>query len=228
MTTRQIPTRAGVMLAAAWVLAAGPVGLAQEPKETKAADTNRIVLSLTDGTRLACVPEAQKLAVETPYATLNVPFAALKAVTFDRKEKGQADLQLKNGDKVRGKVALESLKVKTLFGEFSVPMVHVQEITGWDAELATKKTIPDTPQNRSLCINNLRLLDHAKEVLAIKNNWVTGHIIAATPEAIWALLDPYIDGTAPLKCPSGGTYKYNPIDVAPECSIPGHKYDPNQ
>jgi hypothetical protein len=74
---------------------------------------------------------------------------------------------------------------------------------------------------RSLCINNMRLLDHAKEVLAIKYNWTSGQAIAESDEAIWALLDPFIDGTNLLCCPQapGKHYIYGPIDATPKCPV---------
>ena len=54
---------------------------------------------------------------------------------------------------------------------------------------------------RGMCINNLRLVDHAKQVLAIKFNWTSGQTMAASDALIWAILDPYIDGTHVLSCP---------------------------
>jgi hypothetical protein len=72
----------------------------------------------------------------------------------------------------------------------------------------------------SVCINNLRLISHAKEAAAIKNNLQDGAQV--TP----ADVNSYIDGGFDkLKCPQGGTYTLNPVGKAPECSVPGHKYD---
>ena len=74
---------------------------------------------------------------------------------------------------------------------------------------------------RGLCMNSLRLIDHAKEVLAIKNNWTSLQVIAASEGAIWTILDPYIDGTNTLYCPDAGTlhYVYNAVDVTPTCPV---------
>jgi prepilin-type N-terminal cleavage/methylation domain-containing protein len=74
---------------------------------------------------------------------------------------------------------------------------------------------------RSLCINNLRLVDHAKEVLSIKNGWTSGHAIGADNAAIWSQLDVYIDGTNFLTCPdaTGTHYVYGNVDVTPECPV---------
>lgn len=76
---------------------------------------------------------------------------------------------------------------------------------------------------RGLCINNLRLIDHAKEVLAIKLDWTTGQNIGSGAVA-WSNLDPYIDGTNCLNCPEttpGTHYNYNPIDSNPTCTVVG-------
>ena len=101
---------------------------------------------------------------------------------------------------------------------------------------------------RSLCINNLRLIDHAKEALAIKFNWTAGADVAGDPAALpaarWAVLMGYIDGgTAAnvLQCPenksdvAGGAnhYTYNPVDTTPVCpkatdlSFTEHVYSPD-
>ena len=85
---------------------------------------------------------------------------------------------------------------------------------------------------RSLCINNLRLIDHAKVTLAIQNSWTSGQIIADTPEAIWAVLDPRIDGANQLECydAPGKHYLYGPIGATPRCpaadTFTEHVYEP--
>ena len=83
------------------------------------------------------------------------------------------------------------------------------------------------------CINNMRLIDHAKEVWAIKTGATTGQAIAESPEAIWVKLSPYVDSTNVLSCPQarGKPYLYGPIDTAPRCPVENqfteHVYTPN-
>jgi len=70
--------------------------------------------------------------------------------------------------------------------------------------------------NANTCINNLRLLDQAKQQWALDK----GKDAAAVPSA--QDLVPYFrDGTLPA-CPDGGTYTLNAVGVLPTCSIPGH------
>lgn len=86
---------------------------------------------------------------------------------------------------------------------------------------------------RSLCVNNMRLIDHAKEVLAIKLGWTSGQDIG-TGAVAWSNLDPYIDGTNVLNCPetvAGTHYAYQPIDTTPSCTVVStfteHVYEPD-
>jgi len=69
------------------------------------------------------------------------------------------------------------------------------------------------------CINNLRLIDGAKQQWALE----MGKKAADTPS--WSDVKPYIargPNEAIPKCPSGGTYTIGTIGARPECSIAGH------
>ena len=73
---------------------------------------------------------------------------------------------------------------------------------------------------RNECINNLRVIDAAKQQWALDKN--------ATLDAVPTVKDllPYFrDGTFPV-CPSGGTYSINSVTELPTCSIPGHVLPP--
>ena len=73
----------------------------------------------------------------------------------------------------------------------------------------------------SLCVNNLRLVHHGKEVVAIKEVWTNGYALLA---ADIAQINTYIED-APLNCPVGTTnnvYTFNAIGTDPECPL-----DPN-
>jgi hypothetical protein len=68
------------------------------------------------------------------------------------------------------------------------------------------------------CINNLRMIDSAKDQWAIENSKSTGDAVTGADIA------DYIRGGVPV-CPQGGEYKLNAIGEKPTCSVPGHSLD---
>jgi hypothetical protein len=68
----------------------------------------------------------------------------------------------------------------------------------------------------AVCINNLRLIDGAKQQWALEAQKPPGTLL--TP----ANLMPYMKSNALPVCPAGGVYTLNPIGLAPICNIPGH------
>ena len=70
------------------------------------------------------------------------------------------------------------------------------------------------------CINNLRLIDSAKQQWALEQRKL------ATDTPTWEDLRPYV-GSGPTgelpKCPAGGDYKINQVGSKPTCSIPTHQ-----
>jgi TolA-binding protein len=68
----------------------------------------------------------------------------------------------------------------------------------------------------SLCANNLRVIQAAKQQWALDNKKPEISIPTA------ADLAPYLPNRAMPVCPDGGTYTINPISVPPTCSIPNH------
>lgn len=67
------------------------------------------------------------------------------------------------------------------------------------------------------CINNLRMIDAAKEQWALENNKREGDIPKEEDIA------PYIKGgTLPI-CPAGGNYTIGPIGIDPTCTQPRHR-----
>lgn len=70
----------------------------------------------------------------------------------------------------------------------------------------------------SLCVNNLRLVAHAKEVVAIKHAWTDGYRLRASDIAE---INSYLED-APLSCPVGtatDTYFFNRIGEDPVCPL---------
>lgn len=74
----------------------------------------------------------------------------------------------------------------------------------------------DTAQ-RNACINNMRMIDSAKQQWALENQKEADAL--PTP----ADLDRYLKtGFAGLQCPKDGTYTINSLELKPTCSITGH------
>jgi|SRR6185312_13877708 len=68
------------------------------------------------------------------------------------------------------------------------------------------------------CINNLRLIEAAKEQWALENNKTNSEI----PK--WGDISIYLnrgDGVI-LKCPQGGIYSLQKVGVHPTCTYPSH------
>jgi competence protein ComGC len=74
----------------------------------------------------------------------------------------------------------------------------------------------DTAQ-KNQCINNLRIIDGAKQQWALENNKTADAIPTAQD------LDKYIPkGFNSLHCAKDGTYTINKVGEAPTCSVPEH------
>jgi hypothetical protein len=75
-----------------------------------------------------------------------------------------------------------------------------------------------TPEQMQLtvCVNNLRLIDGAKQQWALEKQKPSGTLLTA------ADLAPYLKTNTLPACPAGGVYTLNPVGFSPICNIPGH------
>lgn len=71
-----------------------------------------------------------------------------------------------------------------------------------------------TRAQTTICINNLRQIDGAKEQWALAS-------LASTGTVDEVAVNEYIKGGSP-SCPVQGTYSYNVLGVSPACSVTGH------
>ena len=84
------------------------------------------------------------------------------------------------------------------------------------ALIATPNFIQARDRSRSSsCINNLRVIDSAKEQYALENNASTGDATTS------AMITAYLKNNAMPTCPAGGTYDTSPIGSLPVCSLSG-------
>jgi predicted RNase H-like nuclease (RuvC/YqgF family) len=87
------------------------------------------------------------------------------------------------------------------------------------AAFATRYGLAVTNSEQAMtaaCINNLRVIDGAKQQWALENQKPASALLTA------ADLTPYLRGNALPVCPAGGVYTLNPVGIAPICNIPGH------
>jgi uncharacterized membrane protein YjfL (UPF0719 family) len=68
------------------------------------------------------------------------------------------------------------------------------------------------------CVNNLRMIDFAKEQWAAENEKDASAV--PTPQDLDPLMEKPFEQ---MVCPLGGTYSINAVGQKPTCSIPGHK-----
>ncbi len=69
---------------------------------------------------------------------------------------------------------------------------------------------------KNICINNLRMID------AAKNQWAMDNKKQGSDMPTESEIVPYLKNHEMPKCPVSGVYKINPAAELPTCSIPGH------
>ena len=103
-----------------------------------------------------------------------------------------------------------------------VEIMIVVAIIGLLAAIAIPSFIKARTESQTKsCINNLRILDAAKEQAAIEQGWATGDAIGTGSSAETQALA-YVKSNTMPDCPASGTYTWNNIGTDPECNISGH------
>ncbi len=69
------------------------------------------------------------------------------------------------------------------------------------------------------CVNNLRMIDGAKQTWALENKKTANDV--PTMEEILPYLGRGTSAPPPV-CPGGGTYSINAVGLPPTCNLPGH------
>jgi len=89
-------------------------------------------------------------------------------------------------------------------------------VSGWLSTQRPAWRAAEQARHQTACLNNLRLIDAAKEAAALEGNLADSE--EAPPEVVSAFM---AGGLETLACPDGGTYTLNPIGQAPSCSRHG-------
>jgi hypothetical protein len=100
---------------------------------------------------------------------------------------------------------------------------HQQQLEARTAEMQQLKARAneDTARQQNAqitaaCVNNLRLIDSAKQQWALESNRPAQAV--PTPQDLLG----YLPNKAFPTCPAGGVYNMNPLSQPPTCSTPGH------
>jgi len=195
-----------------FLLATPFVATAADPGK-EPSSTNRFTLRLSDGSSIVCRPKLETIPLKTSFADIQIPLQRIENLKMDPKSK-TATLLLMNGDKLQGECSLTDLTVSSALGDLKIAMVFITELA---TTVQKAPVISDSPAKRQQCINNLRLIDHAKQQLATASQTMTDNYVPGMDE-----LTPYLKGNAKLTCPAGGTYTINAITSNPVCTVPGH------
>jgi regulator of replication initiation timing len=167
--------------------------------------------------------EARQMAVQlraqldqlknSSVATLSAENARLRAENQSLTQK-YSRLQKDNNQLRKGNQQLtQQLQTTSDAGQQQMPTEDQQPVAA--PEPATDQSAAVAAQLNT-CINNLRLIEAAKQQWALDNSKTDDDI----PNALELL--PYFQNDVFPTCPAGGTYTINAVGVPPTCSIPGH------
>ena len=93
---------------------------------------------------------------------------------------------------------------------------HLQQLQSENEQIADANSRVIAQNAQKTCINNLRLIDDAKQ------QWATESEAANSAVPTQKELLPYLKNNVFPDCPAGGTYSINRVDQVPTCSFPGH------
>ena len=87
----------------------------------------RLELNLVDGSRIIGTPSIESVPLETAYAKMNVPLKQIMTMKIGEDHETVA-FDLQNGDKLKGVINLEPIKLVTVFGNVSVGIEHIKQL----------------------------------------------------------------------------------------------------
>ena len=88
----------------------------------------RLVLELSDGSRIIGTPSIDKLKMSTSYADMEIPFSKLRVIEFGTGTDHTAHAGLRNGDTLNAQLAATEIVMKTVIGQVTVPFAQVRKL----------------------------------------------------------------------------------------------------
>ena len=100
-----------------------------------------------------------------------------------------------------------------------VEIMIVVAIIGLLAAIAIPSFVKARAESQAkACINNLRIMDSAKEQAAMANGWADASPVATGSAAETNVLS-YVKGNTIPECPANGTYTWGNIGTDPTCTL---------
>ncbi len=93
----------------------------------KAPTPIRLEIALIDGSRIIGVPIIESASIQTPYAKINLPLDQVLTIKIEADHE-TASIDLRNGDKLKGAIQLEPVKLETLFGNVSIRVEQIKKV----------------------------------------------------------------------------------------------------
>src|ERR1700677_593808 len=88
----------------------------------------KLMLELSDGSRILGEPSIAALKMSTSYADLEIPLAKFRSIEFGGDKEHDARASLLNGDVINGSLAATEISMKTIFGEVKIPVAVVRRM----------------------------------------------------------------------------------------------------
>lgn len=103
------------------------VGVAWAGGEDKEGAQVRLELSLVDGSRIIGTPIIKSVPVQTSYSKTDISLKKILTIRIEENHE-TASIDLQGGDKIKGVISLEPIKLETTFGTVSVGTELIREL----------------------------------------------------------------------------------------------------
>jgi len=100
---------------------------AGQDKASDAPQKLTLALDLDDGSHVIGVPGIESIPVQTSYAKMDIQLNEILTIRIEEDHE-KASIDLRNGDKLKGVINLEPIKLETIFGTVKIGIEHIRKI----------------------------------------------------------------------------------------------------